>query len=70
MTRFIIITLSLLFIWQMICLIFNMPPYILPSPYLVLLSIKNNWNRKALNDDNKFLSEQEKIDTSESQVNQ
>ena len=33
-------------------------------------SIKNNWNRKALNDDNKFLSEQEKIDTSESQVNQ
>ena len=44
MTRFIIITLSLLFIWQMICLIFNMPPYILPSPYLVLLSIKNNWN--------------------------
>ena len=44
MTRFIIITLSLLFIWQMICLIFNMPPYILPSPFLVLLSIKNNWN--------------------------
>ncbi len=44
MTRFFIITLSLLFIWQMICLIFNMPPYILPSPFLVLLSIKNNWN--------------------------
>ena len=44
MTRFIIITLSLLFIWQMICLIFTMPPYILPSPYLVLVSIKNNWN--------------------------
>ena len=34
------------------------------------VSIKNNWNRKALNDDNKFLSEQEKLDTSESQVNQ
>ena len=33
-------------------------------------SIKNNWNRKALNDDNKFLSEQEKLDSSESQVNQ
>ena len=33
-------------------------------------SIKNNWNRKALNDDNKFLSDQEKLDTSETQVNQ
>ena len=33
-------------------------------------SIKNNWNRKALNDDNKYLAEQEKIDTAESQVNQ
>jgi len=33
-------------------------------------SIKNNWNRKALEDDEKFLSEQEKIETSETQVNQ
>ena len=33
-------------------------------------SIKNNWNRKALNDDNKFIAEQEKIDTPESQANQ
>ena len=33
-------------------------------------SIKNNWNRKALNDDNKFIAEQEKIDTQESQANQ
>ena len=32
--------------------------------------IKNNWNRKALEDDEKFLSEQEKIETSETQVNQ
>ena len=33
-------------------------------------SIKNNWNQKALEDDAKFLSEQEKIETSETQVNQ
>ena len=33
-------------------------------------SIKNNWNQKALEDDKKFLSEQEKIETSETQVNQ
>tara|TARA_B100000965_G_C19534676_1_gene732773 strand:- start:683 stop:1414 length:732 start_codon:yes stop_codon:yes gene_type:complete len=44
MTRFIIITLSLLSFWQIICSIFNLPPYILPTPYLVLLSIKNNWS--------------------------
>jgi len=33
-------------------------------------SIKNKWNQKALEDDKKFLSEQEKIESSESQVNQ
>ena len=33
-------------------------------------SIKNNWNQKALEEDKKFLSEQEKIETSETQVNQ
>jgi len=33
-------------------------------------SIKNNWNQKALEEDEKFLSEQEKIETSETQVNQ
>ena len=33
-------------------------------------SIKNDWNRKALDDDQKFLSEQEKIEPSETQVNQ
>jgi len=33
-------------------------------------SIKNDWNRKALQDDEKFLSEQEKIESSETQVNQ
>jgi len=33
-------------------------------------SIKNNWNRKALQDDQKFVSEQEKIETSETQVKQ
>jgi DNA-directed RNA polymerase subunit beta' len=33
-------------------------------------SVKNNWNRKALQDDQKFVSEQEKIETSETQANQ
>ena len=32
--------------------------------------IKNKWNKKALEDDKKFLSEQEKIEPSETQVNQ
>lgn len=33
-------------------------------------AIKNNWNQEALEDDEKFLSEQETIETSETQVNQ
>ena len=33
-------------------------------------NIKNKWNKKALEEDNKFLSEQEKIEPSETQVNQ
>ncbi len=33
-------------------------------------SVKNLWNKKAVDDDNKFLSEQEKLEASESQVNQ
>ncbi len=33
-------------------------------------SIKNNWNKKALEDDQKFLSEQDKSEPSETQLNQ
>ena len=33
-------------------------------------SIKNNWDKKAIEEDEKFLSEQEKIEPSETQVNQ
>ncbi len=33
-------------------------------------SIKNLWNKKALEDDKKFLSEQEKLELSEPQLNQ
>ena len=32
--------------------------------------IKDKWNKKAIEDDQKYLSDQEKIETSESQVNQ
>ncbi len=33
-------------------------------------SIKNNWNKKAIDDDQKFLSEQETKEVSEAQINQ
>ena len=33
-------------------------------------SIKNNWNKKALEDDKKFIDKQEKLEVLESQVNQ
>ena len=33
-------------------------------------SVKNLWNKKALEDDKKFLTEQEKAETSEAQLNQ
>ena len=33
-------------------------------------NIKNKWNKKALDDDKEFLSEQEKIEASETQANQ
>ena len=32
--------------------------------------VKNNWNRKAVNDDQKFLAERKKIETIETQTNQ
>ncbi len=33
-------------------------------------NIKNRWNKKAIEDDNKFLSEKDKLEASENQVNQ
>ena len=33
-------------------------------------SIKNSWNKKAIDDDKKFLSEQETTEASEAQINQ
>ena len=33
-------------------------------------SIKNNWNKQALEDDNKFLSDKEKAEPSETPINQ
>ena len=33
-------------------------------------SVKNNWNKKALEDDNKFITAQEKLESPETQVNQ
>ena len=33
-------------------------------------SIKNNWNKKAIDDDNKFLSDQEKNEIAETPINQ
>ena len=33
-------------------------------------AIKNSWNKKALDDDQKFLSDKETVDSSEAQINQ
>ena len=33
-------------------------------------AIKNRWNKKALEDDQKFLSEQENVEATEAQINQ
>ena len=33
-------------------------------------AIKNSWNKKAINDDQKFLSEQDSTEVSETQINQ
>ncbi len=44
MARFIIITFTLLLIWEIICIILKMPTYILPPPTLVFLSIINHWD--------------------------
>ena len=33
-------------------------------------SVKNNWNKKAIDDDQKFLSEQESKEVSDAQINQ
>ena len=36
----------------------------------IIEDFKNSWNKKALEDDQKFLSEQEKNETQEAQINQ
>lgn len=41
--RGIIITIILIFIWQSITILFNLPPYILPSPTLVLKSFHHHY---------------------------
>ena len=33
-------------------------------------TIKNSWNKKAIEDDQKFLSEQDNAESSETQINQ
>ena len=33
-------------------------------------AIKNTWNKKAIDDDQEFLSEQETLDKSDAQINQ
>ena len=40
------------------------------SVIFILKTIKNSWNKKALNDDQKFLSEQESTEKPETQINQ
>ena len=43
MIRFITTFIIILIFWQLICLIFKLPPFILPTPYLVILSLIENY---------------------------
>ena len=43
MIRFLITFIVILLFWQLICVILNLPPFILPTPYLVVLSLIENY---------------------------
>ena len=43
MTRFLTTLIILVTIWQCICTILNLPPFILPTPYLVGLALIENY---------------------------
>ena len=43
MSRFLTTSLIILMFWQLICIILNLPPFILPTPYLVGLSLIENY---------------------------
>ena len=43
MMRFLTTSLIILIFWQLICIILNLPPFILPTPYLVGLSLIENY---------------------------
>ena len=43
MIRFLTTLIIILIFWQLICIILNLPPFILPTPYLVALSLKENY---------------------------
>ena len=43
MIRFVTTFLIILIFWQLICIILNLPPFILPTPYLVGLSLIENY---------------------------
>ena len=43
MIRFITTFIIILIFWQLICIILNLPPFILPTPYLVGLSLIENY---------------------------
>ena len=43
MMRFLTTSLIILIFWQLICIILNLPPFILPTPFLVGLSLVENY---------------------------
>ena len=43
MIRFLTTFIIILIFWQLICIILNLPPFILPTPYLVGLSLIENY---------------------------
>ena len=43
MIRFLTTSTIILIFWQLICIILNLPPFILPTPYLVGLALIENY---------------------------
>ena len=44
MIRFLTTSVIILIFWQIICITFDLPPFILPTPHLVALSLIENYS--------------------------
>src|SRR5689334_15697636 len=48
MIRTVVVCISLLFLWQLMVMVWDLPNYILPSPWKVFVTLKNQWHLIAL----------------------